>query len=410
MSVHAPACRSCGEPLTLTFCDLGLSPPSNALTDIADLARGEMFYPLHVYVCTVCFLVQLEMFETPEQIFRSYAYFSSYSTTWLEHAKRYVDDMIEHRGIGRGKKVVEVASNDGYLLQYFRTAGIDVLGIEPATNVAEVARERGIPTLAEFFGTSLAREVRTERGAADLIVCNNVLAHVPDINDFVAGLAVLLAADGFVSFEFPHLLRLIEGLQFDTIYHEHFSYLSLIAIEPLLARHGLEIFDVVELSTHGGSLRVFAGHRGAHPIAAAAGVTLAAECEAGLDRLTAYSTFPARVLKLKCDFLAFLCEAQARGETVAGYGAAAKATTLLNHAGVRTDLIPYVADVSPHKQGRFIPGVRIPIVSPERLRAAPPDYVVIFPWNIAAEIRRDLDDLRDRGARFVTAIPALHVE
>jgi len=380
------------------------------LTDPAALDQGEYAYPLHAYACDACFLVQLEMFETPEAIFREYAYFSSYSTTWLEHAERYVGKMIAERGIVPGKRVVEIASNDGYLLQYFRTAGIDVLGVDPAENVAVVARERGVPTLAEFFGIPLAGRVRAERGAADLIVCNNVLAHVPDINDFVGGLAVLLAPDGFVTIEFPHLMRTIAGVQFDTIYHEHFSYLSLRALRPLFKRHGMEIFDVEELTTHGGSLRVFAAHTGTRPVMPAVAWVERAEQEAGLDRVATYTAFAARVVTIKHEFLRFLLKACADGATVAGYGAAAKATTLLNYCGVRADLIAYVADKSPHKQGRLIPGVRVPIVEPKHLRRRPPDYVVIFPWNIADEIRGELADLRAAGTRFASAVPALRVD
>jgi SAM-dependent methyltransferase len=406
----APPCRSCGRPLTVTFCDLGLSPPSNALIEPAAVAQGEYVYPLHAYACGTCFLVQLEMFETPEEIFRDYAYFSSYSTTWLEHAERYVKTMIAERGIAPGKRVVEIASNDGYLLQYFRTAGIEVLGIDPAENVAAVARERGVPTLAEFFGVALAKRVRAESGPADLMICNNVLAHVPDINDFVGGLAELLAPDGFVTIEFPHLMRQIAGLQFDTIYHEHFSYLSLRALRPLFARHGLEIFDVDELPTHGGSLRVYAAHTGARPVMPAVAAGERAERAAGLEEVATYAAFAASVVGIKHAFLRFLLAARAEGKTVAGYGAAAKATTLLNYSGVRGDLIAYVADKSPHKQGRLIPGVRVPIVAPEHLRIKPPDYVVIFPWNIAGEIRAELADLRAAGTRFVLAVPALTID
>ncbi len=403
-----PRCRSCGAALTADVVDLGLSPPSNALTPPSALGRGETFYPLHAFVCDRCFLVQLDVFASPDELFRDYRYFSSYSTTWLAHAQAYVEEM-SRRGIGAGSRVVEVASNDGYLLRNFVARGVPVLGIEPASNVAAVARDAGVPTIDEFFGVALAQRVRAEFGAADLIVANNVLAHVPDLNDFVGGFAALLAPGGVATFEFPHLLRTIAGMQFDTVYHEHFSYLSLLALEPLFARHGLEMVEVTELPTHGGSLRLFVAPRGARTADASVGATLAAERAAGLERLDTYAAFGERVVRIKDDFVAFLHEAKRSGKRVAGYGAAAKATTLLNFAGVRSDAIPYVADKSPHKQGHYIPGVRVPIVAPDRIRADKPDYVVIFPWNVAAEIRAELADVRTWGARFVLAIPELRV-
>jgi len=395
--------------LSADVVDLGLSPPSNALTPPGALGRGEMSYPLHAYVCDGCYLVQLGVFASPEELFRDYRYFSSYSTTWLDHARDYVDEM-RRRGIGAGSRVVEVASNDGYLLRNFVAHGVPVLGIEPASNVAAVARDAGVPTIDAFFGVALAQRVRDEFGAADLIVANNVLAHVPDLNDFVGGFAALVAPGGVVTIEFPHLLRTMAGMQFDTVYHEHFSYLSLIALEPLFARHELEIVEVVELPTHGGSLRVFVAPAGTRPIDPSVAATLRAERAAGLDRLETYAAFGARVAGVKDAFVAFLLAAKQRGARVAGYGAAAKATTLLNYAGVRADLIPYVADKSPHKQGHFIPGVRVPIVEPARIRADRPDYVVIFPWNVAAEIRAELADVRGWGGRFVLAIPDLQVD
>lgn len=406
----APTCRSCGHALAVTFVDLGLSPPANGLTETDALGRGETLYPLHAYVCEACLLVQLELFETPEQIFRDYSYFSSYSTSWLEHAERYVNAMIAERGIAPGHRVVELASNDGYLLQYFIKAGIEVLGIDPASNVAAVARERGVPTIDEFFGTALAERVVREIGHADLMTANNVLAHVPDINDFVGGIATLLAPTGFMTIEFPHLMRLIEGVQFDTVYHEHFSYLSVLALQPLFARHGLAIFDITELPTHGGSLRIFLAKTGTRPVMPAVAAVRAAEVAMGLDRIETYPAFGERVMRVKLDFLTFLIDARRAGKTVAGYGAAAKATTLLNYAGARTDLIAFVADKSPHKQGRFIPGVRVPILAPADIRAAKPDYLVIFPWNIAAEIRNELADIRTWGGKFVTAIPTLTID
>jgi SAM-dependent methyltransferase len=408
--VAAPVCRSCGAPLDVTFVDLGLSPPANGLTEPDELGTGETLYPLHAYVCGACLLVQLELFETPEQIFRDYSYFSSYSTSWLDHAQRYVATMIAERGVAPGQRVVELASNDGYLLQYFIKAGIEVLGIDPASNVAAVARANGVPTIDDFFGRALAERVVRDTGHADLMVANNVLAHVPDINDFVAGIATLLAPAGFMTIEFPHLLRLIEGVQFDTVYHEHFSYLSVLALEPLFARHGLAIFDITELPTHGGSLRIFIAKTGTRPVTAAVAAVKAAEIALGLDRIETYPAFGERVMRVKRDFLEFLIEAKRGGKSVAGYGAAAKATTLLNYAGARTDLIAFVADKSPHKQGRYIPGVRVPILDPDEIRRAKPDYLVIFPWNIAAEIRGELADIRSWGGRFVTAIPTLTID
>jgi len=402
-------CRACGHALSVGVVDLGLSPPSNALVPPEALGRGEAFYPLHAYVCERCLLVQLGVYASPEELFRDYRYFSSYSTTWLAHAAEYAEEMTR-RGIGPGSRVVELASNDGYLLRNFVARGVPVLGIEPASNVAAVARENGVPTIDEFFGVALALRVRREFGAADLIVANNVLAHVPDLNDFVGGIAALLAPGGVATIEFPHLLRTIAGMQFDTIYHEHFSYLSLLALVPLFARHGLEIVEVTELPTHGGSLRVFVAHRGACAIDASVECILTAERAARLDRIETYAAFGARVARIKDDFVAFLSGAKREGKRVAGYGAAAKATTLLNYAGVRSDLIPYVADKSPHKQGNAIPGVRVPIVAPERIRADRPDYVVIFPWNVEAEIRAELADVRDWGGKFVLAIPALRVD
>jgi SAM-dependent methyltransferase len=402
-------CRGCGGGALRSVVDLGLSPPSNALTAADALDRAETVFPLHAYVCERCFLVQVGVAADREELFGDYRYFSSYSTTWLAHAQAYAEEMMR-RGIGPGSKVVEVASNDGYLLRNFVAHGVSVLGIEPASNVAAVAVASGVPTIDEFFGRALGERVRREFGAADLIAANNVLAHVPDLDDFIGGFAALLAPGGVATFEFPHLLRTIAGLQFDTIYHEHYSYLSLIALAPRFAAWDLEIVEVGELPTHGGSLRVFVAPRGSRPIDPSAAAVLAAERAAGLDRIETYADFGARVARAKDDFVAFLIDAKRRGKRVAGYGAAAKATTLLNYAGVRADLIPFVADKSPHKQGRFIPGVRVPIAAPQRIRDERPDYVVIFPWNVEAEIRDELADVRAWGGRFVVAIPELRVD
>ena len=405
----APACRACGSRDLRSLLDLGLSPPSNALTPPAALGRPETMYPLHPHVCAECKLVQLGEFASPAELFREYAYFSSYSTTWLAHAAAYVDEMVR-RGVGAGSHVVEVASNDGYLLRNFIARGIRALGVEPAANVAAVAREAGVPTIDAFFGVELAHRIRADHGAADLIVANNVLAHVPDLNDFVGGFAVLLARDGVATFEFPHVLRTMAGMQFDTIYHEHFSYLSLLALRPLFARHGLEVVEVTLLPTHGGSLRVFVAPRGTRPVDVSVDIVLADERAGGLERLETYAAFGSRVARVKDDFVAFLIDGKRRGVRVAGYGAAAKATTLLNYAGIRADLLPYVADKSPHKQNHSIPGVRVPIVSPERIREDRPDCVVIFPWNVEAEIRAELSDVRAWGGRFALAIPELRVD
>jgi SAM-dependent methyltransferase len=400
-------CRACGGTALRSVVDLGLSPPSNALTppDAPCAAR----FPLHAFVCERCKLVQLDVFASPDELFRDYRYFSSYSTTWLAHAAAYAAEMMR-RGIGPGSRVVEIASNDGYLLRNFVAHGITVQGVEPASNVAAVAREAGIPTIDEFFGVALGRRVRADFGPADLIVANNVLAHVPDLNDFVGGFAELLAPDGVATFEFPHLLRTMAGMQFDTIYHEHFSYLSLLALQPLFARHGLDVVEVGELPTHGGSLRVFVAPRGSRAVHPSVAAVLRAERAGGLEDLATYAAFGSRVERVKDDFVAFLTAAKREGKRIAGYGAAAKATTLLNYAGVGPDLLPYVADKSPHKQGNLIPGVRVPIVAPARIREDRPDYVVIFPWNVEAEIRAELADVRAWGGRFVLAIPELRVD
>jgi len=403
------ACRACGCADLRSVVDLGLSPPSNALTPPSAAVTSETMYPLHAHVCAQCTLVQLDVFASPEELFRDYRYFSSYSTTWLAHAQAYVAEMMR-RGIGAGSRVVEVASNDGYLLRGFIARGVHALGIEPAANVAAVARSAGVPTIDEFFGVALAERVRADFGAADLIVANNVLAHVPDLNDFVGGFAALLAPRGLATFEFPHLLRTIAGVQFDTIYHEHFSYLSIAALAPLFGRHGLEIVEITELPTHGGSLRVFVAPRGSRAVDASVARVAAAEDAAGLRELATYAAFGERVASVKNDFVSFLIDAKRRGKRVGGYGAAAKATTLLNYAGVRTDLLPYVADKSPHKQGHLVPGVRIPIVAPQRIRDERPDFVVIFPWNVEAEIRAELADVGRWSGRFVLAIPELRVD
>ena len=405
-----PACRLCGQPLARSFVDLGMSPLSNRFLAADQLGAMEPFYPLHAYVCDGCLLVQLEEFEAPTQIFGDYAYFSSYSESWLRHAEAYCAAMIRRFPIGPQAQVVEIASNDGYLLQYFKRAGVPVLGIEPARNVAAVAEAAGIPTRCAFFGRALAERLAGEGRRADLIVANNVLAHVPDLNDFVAGFPLLLKADGIATFEFPHLLRLMREGQFDTIYHEHFSYFSLLTAERALARHGLAVFDVEELPTHGGSLRVYAGHAGhGRQVQAAVAGLLAAERAAGLDRIETYAAFTAQVHECKRALLEFLIQAKRAGKRVVGYGAAAKGNTLLNYCGIRGDFIDFVADRSPHKQGRFLPGTHISVEAPDKIRATRPDYVLILPWNLRDEIMAHMACIREWGGRFVLPIPRVEV-
>lgn len=408
---ESPRCRHCQTPLTESFCDLGLSPLANSYVEPEAAGQGEMFYPLHAYVCSACLLVQLEEFESPDNIFSDYAYFSSYSTSWLAHARRYVEDMCAGYGIGASSQVVEIASNDGYLLQYFVEKGVPVLGVEPAANVAEVAIGKGIPTEVGFFGVELASKLVASGRRADLLLGKNVLAHVPDINDFVAGIATLLADDGFVTMEFPHLLRLMQQRQFDTIYHEHFSYLSLLAVQRIFAHHGLTVFDVDQVPTHGGSLRVFARRAASTrwPLSPRVDALLTEERAAGLGAIEGYQGFGAEVQTVKRELLRFLIDAREAGRTVAAYGAPAKGNTLLNYCGVRTDLIEYTVDISPHKHGRFLPGTRIPIHHPDHLAETKPDYVLILPWNLTEEIVTSMAHVRDWGGRFVVPIPSLRV-
>lgn len=403
-------CRFCAAPLVRHFADLGMSPLSNAFLRADQLAEMEPFYPLTAYVCERCFLVQLPAVETPERIFSDYAYFSSYSDSWLEHARQYCQDMTARLGLDRESLVVEIASNDGYLLRNFVAAGIPSLGIEPAANVAEVARQNGIDTLVRFFGAETARALVAEGRRARLLLGNNVLAHVPDLNDFVAGLAMLLAPGGVVTMEFPHLMQLMRGNQFDTIYHEHFSYFSLLTVRQVFARHGLAIFDVAELPTHGGSLRIFARHadEGSDPGQRVVHLE-SVEREYGLDRLETYTRFAEEVRATKRALLTFLIRAREEGKRVAAYGAPAKGNTLLNYCGVRTDLVEFTVDRSPHKQGLFLPGTHIPIHGPERLRETRPDYVLILPWNLTEEIVAQMGDVREWGGRFVVPIPRLEV-
>ncbi len=392
-------CRFCDAELHHVFADLGVSPLSNAFLRAQQLEHRETFYPLTVYVCAQCLLVQLPASETPENIFGDYAYFSSYSDSWLAHARDYCRSMIARLGLDAATQVVEIASNDGYLLQYFLEAGVPVLGVEPAANVAAVAQEKGIETVVRFFGVETARALAADGRKAKLLLGNNVLAHVPDLNDFVAGVKILLDAGGVITMEFPHLMRLIDGNQFDTIYHEHFSYFSLLAVQKIFAAHGLTIVDVDELPTHGGSLRIHARHTEEH-----GGTTdnrvaalLAAEREFGLDRIETYARFAEQVRKTKRDLLSFLIRAREEGKQVVGYGAPAKGNTLLNYCGIRADFIDYTVDRSPHKQGLFLPGTRIPIHAPDRIRETKPDFILILPWNLKDEVIGQMADVRAWG-------------
>jgi SAM-dependent methyltransferase len=402
------ACRFCGAPLQHVFADLGSSPLANSYLSPERVGAMEPFYPLRALVCGHCFLVQLEEFETPEQIFSDYAYFSSYSTSWLEHCRGYAEQMTELLGLGERSRVVELASNDGYLLQYFHEREIPVLGVEPAANVAEVALARGIPTLVEFFGRRIARSLAVE-SSADLLLGNNVLAHVPDLNDFVGGMKILLAPGGTITMEFPHLMRLIEDGQWDTIFHEHFSYFSFLTVSRVFAAHGLRLFDVEELPTHGGSLRVYGAHAddAGKPDTARALELRERERAAGYERLETYTEYGARVEADKRRILQFLIGLKDDGRRVVGYGAPAKGNTLLNYCGVRRDFLDYTVDLNPHKQGRFLPGSHIPIRPPEAIREDRPDVVVILPWNLKDEIAEQLSFIGEWGGRFAARTPEL---
>jgi len=401
----APACRLCGAPLTRVFVDLGAQPLCESYLDDDGLHQPETFYPLRTYVCDECLLVQAEDFATPEQIFREYAYFSSYSASWLDHAARFSAAAAERERLGASSFVVEVASNDGYLLRNFVARGIRVLGVDPARNVAAAAEQQGVPTVTEFFGAELARALVSEHGKADLVVANNVLAHVPDLHDFTAGLAAVVAPGGAVSIEVPHVLELIRGRQFDTIYHEHFSYLSLHAVERLFAHHGLEVFDVERLPTHGGSLRYWAAHAGTRAATPAVGRMRDLEDAEGLHEVRGYLGFEREVRAVKRGLLKLLVAFQEDGLRVAGYGAPGKGNTLLNYCGVREDLLPFTVDRNPYKHGKYLPGTHIPIYPPERLEAEKPDVIVILPWNLKEEIVRQLEPARAWGAKFVVPIP-----
>jgi SAM-dependent methyltransferase len=403
-------CRLCSAPLTHTFVDLGSSPLANSYLEPEQLAQGEVFYPLHVRVCEQCLLVQLPELASPAEIFSDYAYFSSFSDSWVEHARRYVELVAERFRLDESSQVVEVASNDGYLLQFFKARGVPVLGIEPARNVAAAAEERGIPTVVDFFGLGLAERLVAEGYAADLVVGNNVLAHVPNAHDFVEGLRRLLKPEGMITLEFPHLLQLVAERQFDTIYHEHFSYFSLLAVERLFADHGLEVVDIEELPTHGGSLRIYAAHAdGPHRPGTRVSDVRAKERLAALDELETYLRFSETARAAKRELLAFLVDAKRSGKSIVGYGAAAKGVTLLNCCGIGSDFIDYVVDRSVHKQGRFLPGVRLPIYAPEHTRQTRPDLLLILPWNLADEIAEQMAYVREWGCQLVVPIPEVAV-
>lgn len=405
-------CRFCNNQLQFSVVNLGMSPLCQKHVKPEHANDMEKFYPLHAFICDKCWLMQLEEFATPDEIFADeYAYFSSYSESWLQHAKKYSDLMVERFGFNPNSLVVEIASNDGYLLQWFVEKGIPVLGIEPASNCAEVAVEKGVRTEVKFFGKNTAMEVASKYGKANLLLGNNVLAHVPNINDFVSGMKALLAPGGVITMEFPHLLQLIENNQFDTIYHEHFSYLSFVAVNRIFAHHGLTLFDVEELPSHGGSLRIYGKHSddNSKEITNNVSELLAQEIEMGFEGLEYYAVFEEKVKETKRKILDFLIEAKRKGKTVAGYGAPGKGNTLLNYCGIRTDFLDYTVDMSPYKQGNFLPGTHIPIYHPKKIMETKPDYLFILPWNLRKEIMNQHNYIREWGGKFVIPIPELTV-
>ena len=406
-----PKCRFCGQALEHTFVDLGMSPLCQTHIEPSELNQMEPFYPLHAYVCGNCFLVQVDEFVSPDEIFSDYAYLSSYSDSWVEHARKYVEMISERLGLGPSSFVVEIASNDGYLLQHFVAKGIPCLGVEPAANVAEIARDKGIESEVCFFGEESAKRIASKYHKADLVLGNNVLAHVPKLHDFVQGLKELLADGGTVTMEFPHLLQLMQLNQFDTIYHEHFSYLSLFVVEKVFASHGMTLYDVEELPTHGGSIRIYVRHAedATKPVSEAVKRLRAREFEAGLDRLETYTSFTEQVKETKRALLDFLIQANREGKTVVGYGAPGKGNTLLNYCGIREDFLQYTVDRNPLKQGRYTPGTRIPILAPEKIRETKPDYILILPWNLKEEISKQHDYVKEWGGRFVVPIPKVEV-
>lgn len=404
-------CRFCSNALEHTFVDLGVGPLVDAYVPADDLQRMDPFLPMHVYVCHHCWLVQLPEAATPEQLFGDYPYFSSVSPAWIAHARRYCEQVAPRFGLGPTSLVIELASNDGYLLQHFKAQGVPILGIEPARNVAAAAVAAGIPTVNAFFGVETARRVLAKHGAATLMVGNNVMAHVPDRNDFIGGIKLLLAPGGVLTMEFPHLLRTMQGNQFDQIFHEHFSYLSLVTVQRMFAHHGLQLFDVEELPTHGGSIRVYACHAddGARTIEAAVPELLARERAYGLENLATYAAFDARVRDTKWKLLEFLIHAKREGKRIVAYGAPGKGATLLNYCGVRGDFIDYIVDRSPHKQGLYMPGIRLPILHPDRVSVDKPDYLLLLAWNWADEVMAQMAHIREWGGRFVLPIPEVRV-
>jgi hypothetical protein len=404
-------CRFCSSDLHNVFLDLGAAPPSNAFLTTTTMQSPELYFPLKLFTCTTCLLVQVEEVQTHTALFdNDYVYFSSYSSSWLKHAERYVEHATKRLALGADDLVMEIASNDGYLLQYVAARGIPCVGIEPTASTADVARARGIDTIGDFFGRKFAESFIVTRRQASLIVANNVLAHVPDINDFVAGMAIALSLQGAITVEFPHLLELVTHRQFDTVYHEHFSYLSLHTVQAIFAAHGLEIWHVEQLPTHGGSLRVWAGHPSHHERSTDVDRVLGQEASAGMLADAFYEGFQQQADRVKNAFLTFLLDQREAQRKVAGYGAAAKGNTLMNYAGVRPDLMPYVVDASPHKQGRWLPGTRIPVVDENRIRVERPDVIVIFPWNLRDEIVEQLSYARAWGCRFATFVPELRID
>lgn len=409
--MKAGQCRFCRAPLSLSFADLGVSPLANAYLKAEDLDKMEPFYTLHVLVCEECWLVQVVHAVSPQELFGEYAYFSSYSESWLRHAEQYADEMVRKLGLDAQSLVIEVASNDGYLLKFVQEQGVPVLGLEPAHNVADIARRAGIPTLEKFFGSETAQELSTAGKQADLLIGNNVLAHVPDLNDFVKGLKILLKPNGVITIEFPHVLRLMQQNQFDTIYHEHFSYFSLIAVDKVFAAQGLSLFDVEELPTHGGSLRIYAKHAENRrmPLTERLSALRERELGAGLAGAAAYADFGRKVAQTKRKLLDVLIDIKNQGKTIVGYGAPAKGNTLLNYCGIRRDFLDYTVDRSPHKQGLFLPGTRVPIYGTDKIRETKPDFVLILPWNLKNEIVEQMQHIREWGGKFIVPIPEVEV-
>ena len=404
-------CRFCGEKLKHTLIDLGLSPISTEYLSESDVSHGEWLFPLRVNVCGNCFLAQAEVYQMPANIFKKYAYFSSYSAGWLKHCKDYVDMIVPRLGLTPKSRVLEIASNDGYLLQYFSPYQIPVLGIEPAENIAVVARQKGIETRSCFFDCDMAQQIKEENGTYDLVIGNNVLAHVPDISGFVSGLSIVLAPTGTITMEFPHLLELLKNTQFDTIYHEHFSYLSLLSVQTIFQKHGLDIYDVETLVTHGGSLRIYAGHAefANNHRKDSVDILKKQELDFGMDRMQTYQDFARNALKIKLDTLSLISEIKAEGKHIAAFGAAAKGNTFLNYCGIKQDVVDYIVDDTPYKQGLYLPGSLIPIVEFDMLRQSQPDYLLVLPWNWSEEIIEKTKFIREWGCKYILCIPQVRV-